>query len=406
MRRPDPRSLAVAVLLTALSSYGPVSIDIYLPSLPDMTRVFAASIGQVQLTLSVFIIGLACGMVIHGPLSDRYGRRVVLLAGGIIYLFGSLACLFAPSIGWLTAGRFVQAIGACAGPVIARAVVRDVYSRDEAARIMSYMASAVAIAPAIGPLIGGWLHSAFGWQANFLAMTLFGLLILLASSWCLQETNHHKDPQAINLSRLLLTYARLLKAPRFMGYGLMIAFAFAGMFSFISGSAFVIIGMMGVSEHNFGFAFACVILGFMSGALTSGRLSHRLGLDQTILIGGFGLAAFSLIGLLLAASGAVSAPGLWGLAALIAPMTAYSFCAAWVLPNATASAMVPYGAIAGAASALLGFIQMATGAVFGAAVGAAFTNSAVPMMAMIAACGCLSLLAYVSLVLPGLTKES
>lgn len=398
MRRPSPRSLAVAALLTVLSAYGPISTDVYLPSLPDMMRVFNASVSDVQMTLSVFITGLAAGMLVHGPLSDRYGRRSVLLIGGVIYCLGSLACLFAPSIGWLIAGRFVQAIGACAGPVVARAVVRDVYDRQDAARLMSYMASAVALAPAIGPLIGGWLHSAFGWQANFVAMVIFGVVVLLASALLLEETNRQRGQQSIHPGRQLLSYGRLLRSPLFLGYGLVIGFTFSGLFSFVSGAAFVVITLLGVSEHHFGLVFACVIAGFMSGAFTSGRLSHRLGLQRTIAIGCVGLVLFGACGALLAAVDATHAPGLWGLASVVAPTAGYFFCSALVLPNSTASAMVPYGAVAGAASALLGFVQMAIGAIAGVIVGLLFSTSALPLMAQIAVCGMLALVAFFGLV--------
>jgi DHA1 family bicyclomycin/chloramphenicol resistance-like MFS transporter len=160
-----PKGLPITALLTALVALGPLSTDLYLPSLPGMTRSFAAPVAEIQLTLSVFLVGLALGQLAYGPLCDRFGRRPVLLVGLAIYAAASLACLLAPTIGALIGLRFLQAIGACAGPVICLAIVRDVHGRDGAVRIYAYMGAATALAPTLGPILGGFLELWFGWRA-------------------------------------------------------------------------------------------------------------------------------------------------------------------------------------------------------------------------------------------------
>jgi DHA1 family bicyclomycin/chloramphenicol resistance-like MFS transporter len=322
----------------------------------------------------------------------------VVLVGCGLYVAASFACLFAPSIELLVIGRFVQAIGAAAGPVIGRAVVRDVFPRQDAARLMSYMASAIAIAPAVGPMIGGWLHASFGWQSNFVLFAGFGLLMLVACFTMLDETNPHRDTASLSPVRLLQTFGMLLQSRLFIGHALAVSLAFSCMFSFISGAAFILIDLMGVAEQNFGFAFVCVVIGFGSGGFVSGRLSARLGIGRTIEIGCAILLVSALLGVGLALAGAGTAPGLWKVASVVVPMALMFFAGALIIPNATAQAISPYGQVAGSASSLLGFMQMGAGAVMGAVVGATFSDSALPMMAQIALLAVMTVTSYVLIV--------
>lgn len=390
--KPDPRSLPVAILLTALVAFGPISTDLYLPSLPDMTRAFGTDVSQVQLTLSVFIYGFACGMLVYGPLSDRLGRKPVLVGGVVIYFVASIACLLAPTIEALVVARFFQAVGACSGPVIGRAIVRDVYSRQEGAKMLSYMASAMAIAPAVGPILGGWLHATLGWQANFGALAVFGLIVLAGTVLMLSETNAHKDPLATVPARVLGNYLTLLRTRVFIGYTLVVGLAFGGLFSFISGSSFVLIDVLGVPPRFFGFAFAAVVVGYMSGAFSSARLTMRFGIDRVLRVG-TSLAALS--GLTVAG---LAVAGVSTVAAVIGPMAVYFFACALVIPNGTAGAIGPFPTKAGAVSALLGFLQMALGATAGFLVGLLHDGSTLPMTGTIALMGTASLVAYWTLV--------
>ena len=198
-----PESPVVTVLLTALVGFGAISTDLYLPSLPAIGESFGSTTAEVQLTLSVFLVGFAVSQIVYGPLSDRFGRRPVLIGGVAIYLLATLACLAAGSIGLLIGARFVQAVGACAGVVLGRAIVRDIYGREGAAKMLSYMGVAMALAPALGPILGGILQVLFGWRANFLVLAIFGGVCLLGVLLVLPETNRWRDPAATDPARLI-----------------------------------------------------------------------------------------------------------------------------------------------------------------------------------------------------------
>lgn len=387
MARPRPDSLPVAALLTAVVAFGPVSTDLYLPSLPAMTRHFQVDVSMAQLTLSVFVAGFAACQLLYGPLSDRFGRRPVLLGGIATYLAASIFCVFAPSIEALIVGRFLQALGACAGPVLGRAVVRDVYPREMAARTLSYMASAMALMPAVAPIVGGVVFSLFGWRANFVVLVLFGLVLMLGVLLMLDETNRQRDRYALRPGRVLGNYGRLLRDRRFIANVLVVAFAFAGLFCFISGSSFVLIDVLRVDPAHFGFAFACVVVGYMSGTFASGRLGPRLGPDRMmragVLLGV--VAAMVLAGL--AWAGVQTVP------AVIAPTSLFFLSVGLVLPNGTAAAIGPFATMAGSASAMLGFIQMSAGAVSGWVVGRLHDGTTLPMTATMLAASVLALLA-------------
>jgi DHA1 family bicyclomycin/chloramphenicol resistance-like MFS transporter len=340
-----------------------MSTDMYLPSLPDMTTAFGTTVSKVQLTLSVFTAGFAFGMLFYGPLSDRFGRLPIMLGGLAIYVAASIVCVFAPSIEALLVGRFLQALGACAGPVLGRAIVRDVYDRAEAARMLSYMAAAMALAPAVAPLVGGGLHAAFGWQSNFVVLTGFGVLCTVAVWTMLRETNQHRDPFATRPSRILANYAYLIKNPIFMGHTACVALAFGGLFSFISGSSFVIIDVLGVKPEYFGLAFMAVVVGYMSGAFGGGRLTGALGIERTMLIGGLTAAGSGVVAMALAWAGVQT------VVAVVLPVSIYFLGAAMLMPTGTAGAIGPFPRMAGAASSLLGFLQMGAGSLTGYLVG-------------------------------------
>ena len=371
------RSPAVTILLAALVALGPVSTDLYLPSLPGLARAFGTDVAEVQLTLSVFLVGLAGGQLAYGPLSDRFGRRPVLLAGLVIYAVGTLACIFATGMPVLIAGRFLQAVGACAGPVLGRAVVRDVHGREGAARILSYMAAAMAIAPAVGPILGGFLEVWFGWRSNFVALLVYGLAGLAATLLMLPETNARMDPLATRPLSIVANYGALLRHRSFLGYALCNACAYSGIFSFISGSSFVLVDVVGLAPDQYGFCFAAIVVGYMIGTITGGRVTRRLGIDRMVSTG----ALIALAGgVVLVACGWFGPDrGLPGALAIVLPMMIFMVGIGFVMPNAFAGGIGPFPQMAGAASALLGFLQMAVAAVVGIAVGHLDDGTARPM---------------------------
>lgn len=386
--RPDPTSFKVTALLTGLVAFGPVSTDLYLASLPDMGRYFNTSVEMVQMTLSVFLLGFAVSMLVYGPLSDRFGRRRVILGGVMIYVVGSLACMLAPTIETLIASRFLQALGACCGPVVGRAVVRDVYPREQAARVMSYMASAMALAPFVAPILGGWFHTLFGWRSNFILLGLFGVILLVATWRWLGETNAHPDPHALSPMRMAGNYRTLLADRQVLGYVLVVAATFAGMFSFISGSSFVLIDVLGLPPSYFGFGFAVVVAGYIVGGFVAGKWTHRVGLDRMIGIGVAGAALSGVVCLGLAWAGVQSLP------AVLLPLMVFFMAGAMVIPNGSAGAIAPHPRMAGAASALLGFIQMVCGSLAGWVHSASFDHSTRPLATLAGCLGLLALAAY------------
>jgi DHA1 family bicyclomycin/chloramphenicol resistance-like MFS transporter len=393
-------SRRIAVLLTLLVAFGPVCTDLYLASLPDMARDLATTTTMVQMTLSAFVGGFAVMQLVYGPLSDRFGRRPLILGGISIYVAASVYCVFAPSIEALIIGRFFQAVGACCGPVLGRAVVRDLFAREQAAKVMSYMASAMALAPLVAPTIGGWFHTWFGWRSNFMLLALFGVA-LLAMVWrMLAETNQHKDSQALDLGRMLANYRELLTHRLFLGYVLTMTAAFGGLFSFISASSFVLIDVMGMQPQHFGLAFAFASAGYVMGGFAGARLTHRFGIGPMVFAGTIGctLTGFTLA--VLVWSGLVQPGGLEGIVLIMGTVMVFFASCALVLPNATAGAIAPFPRMAGVASSAMGFIQMGGGASAGWLVGALHDGSARPLAAMMAVMGLTSLLVYLRVVRP------
>ncbi len=376
-----PASKPFAVLITTLVALGPLSTDLYLPSLPALATDFGRSEADAQLTLSVFLAGFGLAQLAYGPLSDRFGRRPVMLGALVIYFASSLACMFAPSLEVLVASRLVQSLGACAGPVIGRAIVRDVYGPHEAARVMAYMSGAMAVGPMLGPTLGGFLTVWFGWRANFAALSLFSALQLLAVILLLAETNEQRDPAATRLARIVVNYQHLASSARYLGFLASSSAAYSGLFAFISGSSFVLIGSYGMTPQAYGGAFGFVVTGYIVGAMVSGRHAVRLGPRRMVLMGASLAAAAGSLMLLLTLA---DLGGLWG---LLLPMVGFTLATGLILPSAVAGALAPYPAMAGAASALMGFVQMSVAALVGVAVAHASLASALPMTLAIALCG-------------------
>lgn len=387
-------SFGLAALLTTLVALGPLSTDLYLPSLPTLARVFASDAARVQLTLSLFLVGFALGQLAYGALSDRFGRRPVMLGGLALYFLASLACIFAQSVEMLIAARFLQAVGACAGPVLGRAIVRDVWGPLEAVRVLSYVSGAMALAPLVGPTLGGFLTVLFGWQANFALLALFSGLQIVAVGYWLRESNAHPDPAATRPGRILSNFRTLLADRNYLGYLLALAFSYSALFAFISGSAFVLIGRYDLAPQVYGLCFGLVVAGYITGTLLSGRLVRRLGGDRLLLVGGW-LGAVAGI-----AMAALDALGIRSLAALLGPMFLVTASVGLVMPNAVGRALAPYPRMAGAASALMGFSQMSIAALVGILVGHGVESlpSVLPMT--VALCTLLVPFAYLVFVRP------
>jgi DHA1 family bicyclomycin/chloramphenicol resistance-like MFS transporter len=368
----------VPVLLTAIVGLGALSIDMFLPSLPAMMAAFGSDAATAQLTVTLFLAGLAASQLGWGPLSDRLGRRRVLLAGLALYAVAGTACAFAPTMTVLIAARVVQALGAGSGPVIARAIVRDLYEPERAARVLAAMGTAQALTPILAPIVGGWVHVLAGWRAVFVVLGAFGVVFVLTTWGIVPETNVYAGARAGNGGGGV---AALLRHPRYLAYVAAAALAFSGQFAFITGSSFALIAILGVSPAVYGVCFGAVAGGLMAGNFVSVRLGPRLGLD-TMIRGGTLIAACAG-----AAMAALAWAGARSVATVIGPMFCYAFGLGWVLPNAMAGAIGPFPRMAGLAAAGAGFVQLTGSALYAIAVSHTYDGSLRPMTTAVGTAG-------------------
>ncbi len=383
MRRP-----AFIALLIGVAGVSPLGINMYLPSMPGMARALGADFATVQLTLSLYLAAMAVGQLIVGPLSDRFGRRPVLLGGLLVFVLGSAVCLAAPSVGILIAGRVVQALGGCAGIALTRAMVPDLYGRDQAASMLAYVTMGMAVAPMIAPTIGGVLETLHGWRATFAFLTGYGGLILLLSALFLAET-HRDRGGAGGVGRLLRSYPGLFRSRLFWGYALTNGFVSAVFFAFLAGAPFVVIELLGRSPAEYGAWFAFVPCGYILGNFATGRLATRFGPDRLILVGTLMLLAS--VGAMAAAFGA----GVAHPAAMFCPMFFMGVASGLVLPSGVAGAVSVKPEVAGAAAGLSGSLQMAFGAAVAPVVGAALGATVWPLAGIMAACAALAIACFV-----------
>jgi DHA1 family bicyclomycin/chloramphenicol resistance-like MFS transporter len=360
-------------------------MDIYLSSMPSMGVSLATSAARVQLTLSVYMYGLGVAQLFAGPLSDRFGRRRVLLAGIAVFAAASLACAVAPSVEALIAARLVQALAVAVCGTVPRALVRDLHSGNDAAHLLSLMGIVLGIAPIVAPILGGQLQAAFGWRSTFAFVTLYALVALVAVWRGLPETLRETDHRALAPAAMMGNFARCLASRVYLGYFLVACFAFCGLFAFLAGSAFVFESVMGHGAREFGLLFGAVMLGNVSGAAISTRVVRRFGIDRVIRVA----ASLALV------AGATMATLAWlGVqrpAAVVVPMFVYMIGLMLTAPQAMAGAMTPFPRIAGAATSLLAFGQFVFGSTSALIVGLTYDHTSRPMATTI---GVSALLAF------------
>ena len=386
------------LLMALLTGVGQLGVGLYVPSMPAVADHFAVDDDHVKLTFSLYIAALALTQLVVGPLSDRFGRKVVIQAGNLLFLLASAACALAPSIGVLIVARALQGAGACVPVAVGRAVVRDVHRGDEAARALAAIGMVMALAPALGPSIGGLIQVTLGWRAIFVGLTIIGMVSFLLTQTMLDETLRPERRQPLRLGRIFGTYIGLLADSTYMAYGLAVAFAMAGLGAYLAGAPFVFIRLLGISEPVFG-AFSIANVGsFAIGSAIASRITGRVfTMPGMIVFGGAlcTLAGGALVAVMLA--GYVSVP------TILAPMVFYFVGMGMLVPNAMAAAINRYPDNAGLASALLGALQFGGWSAAGFAVGAFGTASAVPFGAVVAAVGASSLAAF--LLLHGLPRR-
>ncbi len=370
------------LILGALSAFGPLAIDFYLPAFPAMALAFGTDEQHVQLTLAAYFLGLSLGQLAYGPISDRFGRRLPLLSGVVLFTLASLACAYAPSLEWLIGARFVQALGGCAGMVISRAVVADKCDAVGSAKVFSQLMLVMGLAPILAPMLGGLLVNTTGWQSIFLVLTGFSAAAGLAVALGLPESMPAHVPRQ-PLSGALRQYARLVKDSVYLGHALTGGIAIAGMFAYIAGSPFVFIKLYGVPAEHFGWLFGTNAAGFILVAQVNARLLAKRG-PAFLLVRA--VWVYFLAGLTLLAVGAMRPEALWP---LLIPLFICIASLGCIIPNASACAMNGQGARAGSASAMLGCLQFSIAAGAAALVGVLHDGSAVPMAMVISLCGLL-----------------
>ncbi|MEQ8380102.1 multidrug effflux MFS transporter [Parvibaculum sp.] len=375
-----PGTAVFTVFLASLTAVGPLSTDMYLPSLPAIAAEFGADTGATQLTLSTHLIGFAGSQLFYGPLSDRFGRRPVLIGGFLLYIAGSVVSLFVMSIEQLILARLLQAVGGGASVVLARAIVRDLFEGAEAGQMLAKMAAIMGLVPALAPMLGGVVQDFYGWKANFIAMALFGVVLLGIVATSLGETLPPARRQSAAPIAILRNYRRLLADMRFLKYLAVACVCFSGLFAFISGSSFVLQGRYGLSPVVYGLCFGAMAGGYVAGSLSGSRLVRRFGIDGTLRAGGFAAA----LGGLLMLGGLMSSVSAL---AIVMPIVIYGFAVGLTMPQAMAGALTPFPEMAGTASSLLGFLQAMAGAIAGIYVGHGVDAGAMPMVGTIAAMG-------------------
>ncbi|CAI8923064.1 Bcr/CflA family efflux transporter [Pseudomonas sp. IT-P253] len=370
------------LILGALSAFGPLAIDFYLPAFPAMALAFGTDEQHVQLTLAAYFLGLSIGQLAYGPVADRFGRRIPLLTGVGLFTAASLACAYAPNLEWLIGARFIQALGGCAGMVISRAIVSDKCDAVGSAKVFSQLMLVMGLAPILAPLLGGLLVNTTGWQSIFLALTGFSALAASAVALGLPESMPAHVPRQ-PLSGALHQYGRLLSDPVYLGHALTGGIAVAGMFSYIAGSPFIFIKLYGVPAEHFGWLFGTNAAGFILVAQVNARLLAKRGpaflLARAVWV-------YLGAGLTLMAVSALHTERLWP---LLIPLFICIASLGCILPNASACAMNGQGARAGSASAMLGCLQFSVAAGAASLVGILYDGTALPMAMVISLCGIL-----------------
>lgn len=373
-----PRILRLTLILASLTAFAPFATDMYLASFPLLAGSFNADVGSIQLSLSVFFLGLALGQLVYGPLIDRFGRKPPLLFGVGLFVITSLLIAVAPSIEIFIGLRFLQAMGGSAGMIVSRAMIADLFSEREVARVLSLMMVVQGLAPILAPILGGYTIAMAGWEAVFLFLALFGLACLMAAGWGLTETLPPHQRRREHLVHVLTIWRQLLATHDFIVPTLTGALASAGTFAFISGSPFVYMELHGVSQQHYGWLFGLNVVGMILAAQLNRLLLTRYTLRVIL---GAGLAVMVLASaILVLLSGTTSLP----------LFVALIFVSLANIPligaNATALAMVASGAHRGSGSAIIGVLQFGIASLVSATVSLLHDGTARPMTAVILAC--------------------
>lgn len=372
-------------LLTGLVA---ASVDMYLPAMPALAKSLGSNTGDVQQSLSMFLLGAALSQAVFGPLADRFGRRSVLLVGTALFTLTSLLCTQVTTVNQLIVLRLCQALGAAAGSVIVQALIRDMFQREEAARMMSYSMMVMTIIPLLAPVAGGYLLVWWGWQSIFWCLSLCGLLALMLAYFMVPETLPLENRHPLHPKHLLKAYGHIFRHRKAMGYNLCGGFVFATMFAFITGSPFVYIEYFGVEPHYYGYLFGANVVLMMLCNYCNGRWVKRFGSEQLLRVG-VSVHVLATVFLFLAGLTEIG-----GLVAVVLPSVIAVGVLGLVASNATTAALACFDSHGGTASGVLGITRMGLGGVSGGLVGLLHNGSILVMAAVMLAC---AVLAWLSL---------
>jgi DHA1 family bicyclomycin/chloramphenicol resistance-like MFS transporter len=377
-------SFLLMLILGLLTSIGPLSIDMYLPAFPSIAKNLHTSVSNVMLSLSSFFVGISIGQLLYGPLLERYGRKTPLYFGLGLYTISAIACAFAMSVETLIIFRFFQALGGCVGMVASRAMVRDLFDVKDNAKVFSTLMLVVAVSPIIAPTLGGYITTYLGWRYIFIMLIIVILFIILGIYFLLPESKKPDPNFSLKPASILKGFATIVKEPQFAIYTFTGAVAYAGLYSYISGSSFVFIQVFGVTEQHFGWIFALVAGGLITASQFNTRLLKRFSSEQIIK---GELTIQGIVGIILVSTSIFGWSELYSTIVLV---MLFLCCQGFLFPNASALSMAPFANNAGNASALMGFIQMSVGALMSAVVSELVrvlpNNNTLPMTGVMAFC--------------------
>ncbi|HTI09960.1 MAG TPA: multidrug effflux MFS transporter [Puia sp.] len=370
---------SIIFILGLLTALGPFSIDMYLPGFRDIADNLHTTVATVSLSLSSYFIGISAGQLLYGPLLDRYGRKKPLYAGLLVYILSSASCLVVHDINALIVLRFVQAVGSCAAAVGSMAMVRDLFGAKDSARVFSLLLLVVGASPMIAPTAGGYVISLFGWRAVFVILTIMGILVLLLSIFCLPESYQPDQGFSLKPGPIVQNFWAVLQDRQFLVYALTGSLAFAGLFAYVSGSPIVFMDIYHVDKKVYGWIFAFLSVAFIGLSQFNTLLLKKYNSEQIARVALTGQVVVSVIFL----TGSIA--GWYALPQTIFFIFLFLGCLGFVNPNALALALAPFAKNAGSASALMGALQMGTGALASIGVSVFSNGTATPMIAIMGA---------------------
>ena len=376
---------SLIITLATITALGPLSMQIYLPALPAIQDSFSVSSWQAQLVFSAPLAAIAISSLIYGPASDRFGRRPVLFIGLTIFLLGSVICAVSTSIWILILGRIVQAIGGASGMVINRAIIRDLFDRETAARMLAYMVTIQVLAPMMAPLLGGVINDVTGWRAIYWFTVIAGFAAIALSYPRVPETLSHPI-LGQSIKGMFMSFFSLLRVPEFLAYSGQLSFGLGVWMATLGGAPYVVVRVLDRPPTELGFLLLIISAGFMLGTFTTARIATKVGVDRMIIFGSILNVVFGLVMVVLILLGE------WTIWAIFLTGTIMAFASGLIMPNCQAAAVSINPRIAGSASGLITFMMMLTGAAFAQIVGVFQNETPIPMVMIATVAAILGLL--------------